>query len=188
MLPDTDRYLIDSIKKGDFNSFEILFRSYYSLLCRYAAGMLHNEVTAEDLVSDVLVKIWEFPDKINIHTSLKGFLVRSVHNTCLNYLNRKHKRFQELDAETIEKLNTLSTESQSEIPSDQLIGKELEAEIEEVIKKLPTECSRIFLLSRREALSHAEIAEKLNITENTVKVQIYRALSKIKTALKNYLD
>lgn len=187
MLSETDKYLIESIKKGDYNSFEIVFRSYYSLLCKYAFSLIHDAHLAEDLVSDVLGRIWEFPDKIIIHTSLKGYLVRSVHNACINYITRKHKKFQELNPETIEKLNALLPESKYDVITDQLIGKELEEEIENAIASLPTECSKIFSLSRKESLSHREIARQMNISENTVKVQIYRALVKIREALKKYL-
>lgn len=187
MLLETDKYIIESIKKGDYDAFEMVFRSYYSILCKYAAGLVNSSVNAEDVVSDVLIRFWEFPDKIHIHKSLKGYLFRSVHNACINYLTRKHKRFQELDHNTIEKLNELLPLSDSDIPADQLIGKELENTIDSAVATLPPECSKIFILSRRELLSHREIARRLHISENTVKVQIYRALTKIRKVLKNYL-
>ncbi|MBN2482546.1 MAG: RNA polymerase sigma-70 factor [Bacteroidales bacterium] len=188
MLPETDKYLIESIRKGDYAAYEIVFKSYYSMLCKYATGIVNNPDTAEDIVTDVLVRIWEFPEKINIHTSLKGYLIRSVRNACINYLTRRHKRFQELNPETIEKLNSFLPVPNSDIPADQMIGNELEAKLDQIICELPSECGKIFLLSRRESLSHREIATRLNISENTVKVQIYRALSKIREALKYYLE
>lgn len=187
MLLETDTYLIESIKKGNYDAFEMVFRSYYSILCKYAAGMVNSSSTAEDVVSDVLIKFWEYPDKIHINKSLKGYLFRSVHNACINYLTRKKKRFQELDHDMIEKLNTLLPLSDSDIPAYQLIGKELESTINSAVATLPPECSKVFILSRHELMSHREIARRLHISENTVKVQIYRALSKIRKVLQNYL-
>jgi RNA polymerase sigma-70 factor (ECF subfamily) len=59
MLNPAEYYLIESIKKGDRKSFEFLFKSYYSNLCKYARNIVHNEAIAEDLVIDISGKIWE---------------------------------------------------------------------------------------------------------------------------------
>jgi RNA polymerase sigma-70 factor, ECF subfamily len=184
---ETDRYLIEAIKKGDHNAYEILFRSYYIVLCRYATSLVSNTNTAEDLVSDVLVRIWELPENIQLHSSLKSYLFQCVHNACINFLTRKLNHTNKLDNETIEKLNNLLPKLYFDTPEDQLCAKEMEGIIEEAIRELPPECNKIFILSRRELLSYREIANQLNISENTVKVQISRALLKIRNALKKYL-
>lgn len=105
MLPPSDKYLIDSIKQGDQKAFRFLFENNYTLLCRYARNMVHSEETAEDIVMDVFARLWEVADELEITSSLQGYLYRSVHNACLKYLTRTHKRFTELSTETIEKLD-----------------------------------------------------------------------------------
>ncbi|MEI8226033.1 MAG: RNA polymerase sigma-70 factor [Bacteroidota bacterium] len=187
MLSLSEQYLIESIKKGDQKSFEFLFKSYYSDLCKYARSIVHNETTAEDLVMDIFVKIWEAESKLGISSSLSGYLYQSVHNHCLNYLTRRHKQFSELNAETIKLLNTLISPDASFDPSEGINLAELSNRIEQSIEHLPEGCRKIFILSRTEELSHKEIAQRLGISENTVKVHIYRALIKLRILLKEFL-
>ena len=187
MLSPAEHFLIESIQKGDQKSFEFLFKSYYPNLCKYARNLVQNEATAEDLVMDIFAKIWEAESGLVISTSISGYLYQSVHNHCLNYLTRKHKQFVELNDETIERLNSLIPLESSSDPSDNINMVELSNRIENIVKNLPEGCRKIFILSRNEELSHKEIASYLGISENTVKVQIYRALTKLRQLLKEFL-
>jgi RNA polymerase sigma-70 factor (ECF subfamily) len=187
MLNLAEHYLVESIKKGDQKSFEFLFKSYYSNLCKHARSIVQNEETAEDLVMDVFVKLWEAESKLVISSSLSGYLHQSVHNHCLNYLTRKHKRFSELNSETIELLNALVPPDASFDPFESVNMEELIIRIEQSIDHLPEEARKIFIMSRKEELSHKEIAVQLGLSENTVKVQIYRSLIKMRILLKEYL-
>lgn len=186
MLNLAEHYLVESIKKGDQKSFEFLFKSYYSNLCKYARNIVHNEATSEDLVMDVFVKLWEAESKLVISSSLSGYLYQSVHNHCLNYLTRKHKRFSELNSETIERLNDLIPTDATSDPLELMNIDELTARVKQSIEHLPEGCRKVFILSRTEELSHKEIARQLGISENTVKVQVYRALIKLHILLKEY--
>lgn len=187
MLNLAEHFIAESIKKGDQKSFEFLFKSYYSGLCKYARNIVQNETTAEDLVMDIFVRIWESPDKFIISTSISGYLYQCVHNHCINYLTRKHKQFTELNADTIEQLNTLLPPEALADPLRGIIIVELTTRIEKCIEQLPKECRKIFILSRTEELSHKEIAMQLGISENTIKVQISRALIKLHVLLKEFL-
>jgi RNA polymerase sigma-70 factor, ECF subfamily len=187
MLSTTEKYLIESIKEGDRKAFEYLFRIYYADLCKYAGNLVPNENIAEDMVMDIFVKLWEAENKLLVKTSLAGYLFTSVHNHCLNYLTRNHKRFTELKAETIEKLNAIIPLTDNSDLFDGIDLKELSQRIEKSVNLLPQECKKIFLMSRSDELPNKEIAARLGISENTVKVQIYRALKKMRTLLKDYL-
>lgn len=185
MLTNTEKYLILAIQSGDYKAFRMLFDSFYPGLCRLARSYLHSQETAEDLVSDFFVKIWEQPEILSPSVSLKGYLGRSIYNSCMNYLQRHHRFFASLDSLTNEKLFELMPRDADELPYSTLLYKELDIEIEKTIEILPAECRKIFVMSRREGWSHHEIAEKLQISENTVKVQIYRALAKLRERLKS---
>jgi RNA polymerase sigma-70 factor, ECF subfamily len=187
MLNPAEYFLIESIKKGDQRSYEFVFKNYYSNLCKYARNIVHNEATAEDLVMDVFAKIWDDGSSITISSSISGYLYQSVHNHCLNYLTRKRRRFSELNSETIEQLNILTPADASFDPFEGMNMDELSVRIEQSIKSLPEECRKIFVLSRTEELSHKEIANQLGLSENTIKVQIYRALIKLRALLREYL-
>lgn len=187
MLTERETYLLESIQKGDYKAFEELFISYYSSLCKYAYSFVRSAETAEDLVSDFFMKLWEQPDSAVISTNLRAYLFRSIHNICLNYVARNRRNFQQLDEETVNKLNSLIPLWMEGDQLDLLLTVELEEKIEEAIKTLPEACGKIFFMSRKEGLSHKAIAEKMNLSENTVKVQIYRALVKMREFLNEYL-
>lgn len=185
-----EKELIVLLKTGNHKSFELVFKTYYSRLCTYAFHYTKQLEEAEDLVKDIFVHLWEKKERLNINTSLSGYLFRSVHNSCINYLEREkitHKNYSidEFPALELKMKQPLS----DDYPIGHLLANEMENKIEAEIEKLPDQCRRIFKLSRFDELSHKKIAEKLNISENTVKTQIFRALKKIKQSLKptNYV-
>jgi len=187
-MTNLELQLIESVKQGNVKSFELLFKSYYSRLCRYAHHYIRDKVVVEDLVKDTLLKIWETREKITISTSLAGYLYRSVHNNCINHITRNHKNSNilyesDLQDLAVELIHPLSPD----YPIANLIAQELEEKLSQSVLSLPDECREIFMLSRIEDLSHEEIAKKKNISTNTVKVQIYRALIKLRKDLKEFL-
>jgi RNA polymerase sigma-70 factor (ECF subfamily) len=140
--------------------------------------------TAEDIVKDFFVSFWNNREKLEITTSLSAYLFKSVRNACINYLLRDKQRNRTI---SIEEINWLEIKMKEPFSGDFLMGnifaKEIESQIFDAIEKLPEGCCEVFKLSRIEGLSHKQIAEKLNISENTVKVQIYRALKSLKEAI-----
>lgn len=177
----TEKKLIKSIKSGNSKSFELVFKTYYARLCTYAFDYTRQLETAEDLVKDFFVNFWENRENIEIKTSLSGYLFRSVHNHCINYLEREKQKNRELPSENIYFIELkLKQPFTADYPLGDLLAREMESQIHEIIETLPEQCREIFKLSRFEGLSHKKIAEKLNISKNTVKVQIYRALKKLK--------
>jgi len=179
-----EKELIVLLKTGNHKSFELVFKTYYPRLCTYAFHYTKQLEVAEDLVKDIFVHLWEKKEKLNIKTSLSGYLFRSVHNSCINYLNREkiiHKTysFEEFPALELKMKQPLSPD----YPIAHFLAREMENQIIAEIDKLPDQCREIFKLSRFEGLSHKKIAEKLNISENTVKTQIFRALKKIRQSL-----
>ncbi|MGD9557753.1 MAG: RNA polymerase sigma-70 factor [Mangrovibacterium sp.] len=183
-----EQELLDSIYKGNKTVFEILFKTYYNRLCAFAVNFVSRNDLAEDIVADVFLKLWEKKESVNITDSISSYLFRAVKNSCINYLNREKSRSHTISENEISLLNLKLEYLISErYPLTDLIGKELEERIKTEIEKLPGQCREIFYLSRFEDFSHKEIAEKLGISENTVKVQIYRALSKLRQGLKDYL-
>jgi RNA polymerase sigma-70 factor, ECF subfamily len=179
-----ERELIDSIKKGNSKSFELVFKTYYKRLCGFAFDYTHQLEVAEDIVKDFFVAFWSNREKLEIKTSLSGYLFCSIKNSCINYIERDKKRKKTVSIEELSRLEIKCSEPYS---NDYFLGdifeRELELKISAAIEKLPVGCREIFKLSRIEGLSHKKISEKLNIAENTVKVQIYNALKSLKETI-----
>jgi RNA polymerase sigma-70 factor, ECF subfamily len=187
-MTDLDQSLLNEIKKGDLKSFEIVFNAYYARLCKYAFSIVKNYETSSDIVKDTFIKWWENRVNYNINTSLSGFLFKSVHNGCLNYVQREmYKRNTTSESDLGILLSDLFLPVPTENPYENLTLQELEKAIEKSVNNLPGQCREIFILSRQEQVSHSDIAKKLEISVNTVKVQIYRALLRLKKELKEYL-
>jgi RNA polymerase sigma-70 factor (ECF subfamily) len=177
-----DPTLLAELRLGNETAFDTLFRAYYASLCRYASGVLDGSLDdAEDVVQQVFIKIWEQRQGLEIQWSLKAYLYKMTHNRCLNRLR---------DARTREKHhqeNAIPMEQQQYDPNVSDSEQELSARVQKALRALPTECRRIFELSRFEALKYREIADQLGISIKTVETQMGKALRILRVELSDYV-
>ena len=173
----SDRDIIGGIRRGDIGQFELLFRSSYTSLVNYAITILKDKDTAEEIVQDLFCKIWRDRKKINIMSSLNGYLFRAVYNKSMHYL--EHQKVVRKHASEAKKELVINTEDPIEI----LKYKELNEKIAIIIGKLPERCGRIFCMSRFEGLKYAEIAEELSISIKTVEANMGKALKEFRNEL-----
>jgi len=183
-MNDIEAGLAKLIQNGDQKAFEILFKTWYPRLCAYAFNYTHQWETAEDIVKDFFLALWNSRTNFEVKTSLGGYLLCSVKNLCINYIQRdKNRKFSLLAVD----VNQLEFDCNEPFTDDylnnNLFAHELELRIHAEVEKLPVQCREIFKLSRFEGHSHKKIANLLNISENTVKVQIYRAIKTIKKSI-----
>ncbi len=174
-----EKALSDRIKNGDEKAFELLFHKFYGHLCVYAAKIINDETSAEEIVQDLFVKIWEKREQLSIETSLKNYLFRSVKNLCLNFIqhNKTKNNYTQ---------NVLSETESNFSDDDNYPEIDLALKIEESINSLPEKRKEIFRLSRQEGLKYHEIAEKLNISIKTVETQMSLAIKSLREKLKKY--
>ena len=173
----TDRDIIGGIKKGDIGQFELLFKTTYTSLVNYARTILKDKDTAEEIVQELFYVLWRDRKKINIMTSLNGYLFRSVYNKSMHYL--EHQKVVNRYAAEAKKSTSITDEDPVEI----LKYKELHEKIAIIIGKLPERCARIFCMSRFEGLKYAEIAEELSISIKTVEANMGKALREFRNEL-----
>lgn len=173
----TDRDKIRRIRQGDIKQFEALFRSSYISLVNYAQTILKDRDTAEEIVQELFYVLWRDRQKIDILTSLNGYLFRSVYNRCMHYI--EHRK-------VVIKHATESREApviDSDDPAEILNYKELHEKIATIIGKLPERCARIFCMNRFEGLKYSEIAEELAISIKTVEANMGKALKEFRKEL-----
>jgi RNA polymerase sigma-70 factor, ECF subfamily len=175
MLSDTE--VIWRIRQGDKKQFELLFRSSYVSLVRYAKSLIKDHDDAEEIVQDLFYRFWKDRDKIKIESSLNGYLFRSVYNRCLHYID--HNKVIGQYAKEAQYLNPDSPPD----PSDIVHYNELQEKIVSIMEKLPERCSKIFSMSRFEGLKYSEIAEKLSISIKTVESNMGKALKEFRKEL-----
>ena len=180
--------LIQRLRKGEEEAFELVFRQHFRKLCLYAEHYVKDKAAAEEIVEDFFCYFWDNCSELIIESSITGYLFASIHNRCLKYL-----RHEKVKQHYIESRQYIFTDKEylepvsDEIPEALLISQDLETAIGRAILSLPEQCRKIFLLNRFEEKTYLEISEQLGISINTVKTQITRALQKIRLSLKDYL-
>lgn len=177
--------MVQGIKLGDRKVFEKVFKEYFPLLLFEARGYIWSYDLAGEIVSDVFTRIWTNREKLEIKTSLRDYLIKAVHNTCIDYyrqLKRKETLFSDTDSTEQAKF-TLADLGQS--PLDYILTKELEEKINNAIAALPPQYRRTFMLSRFKNLSYDEIAREMGLSVNTVKTNMKNALAALRNELKD---
>lgn len=160
--------------------FEKLFNNHYSNLCAYANNFLKDVDASEEVVQEVLFKLWTNKDSLIITSSIQSYLFRAVRNASLNVLKHINIREDYKMHNEYEMQDELSSE-------DEMIVSELDQKIRNTIDQLPIERKKVFIMSRYDGLKYKEIAEKLNISVSTVENQMVKALKFLRTELKDYL-
>ena len=180
--------IVNGLKTGSDKAYEYLYKHYYKILCTVALECVHDTIASEMIVSDVIFAIWKNRETLDIHSSLRNYLIRSVKNRCLNYLAQSDRQ-QALrnDISKNMEIEQAINESSSENPLTQLIEKELDTKINASIEALPEKTHKIFCMSRYDNMKYEEIAMNTGVTVDVVKYHIKVALSQLREALKDYL-
>lgn len=168
--------------------FELLFFEYQPRLVRFAVRFVDEE-TAEDMVQNCFLKLWEKRESMAL-TNAQALLFQMVHNECLNEL--KHRVVagtESLDARMeVEGSEQLYWQDFAPDADAQLIGNELEQQINEALTHVSDKTRDIFMMSRQKEQKPKEIAEQLGITRQAVEKHINAALDALRTYLpKNLL-
>ena len=183
-----DNNVMIYLREGNEYAFRFIFDKYYDFLCMVADSYLRDECISETIVGDIIYNLWEIKDNIDIKYSLRSYLVRSVKNRCINYLQQEYIQReisinQYEDKAAIEELFFIENKH----PLESLLEQELENKINSIINELSPECRAVFKMSRFDGMKYEEIASELNISVNTVKYHMKNALGKLRLELKDYI-
>jgi len=160
----TDETAIKALKNSDDReAFTWIYNKYFHQLCDHAKILCRD--SAMDIVQDFFKRLWEDRQKIHYIESLANYLHTSIHNNCLKHLEHDkviHKYSEEV-------LHTSNEWDDNNDPLSMLIAQETKTAISDVIKTLPKQCRKVFVL-HEEGLTHKEIASKLGISVDNVGV------------------
>jgi RNA polymerase sigma-70 factor (ECF subfamily) len=173
--------IIDGLLQDSPKAMKHVYDLFYQPLCFFAMRYAQNMTFAEEIVSDVMYKIWQNRHIGYRPETFKEYLFSATRNTALNYLKQQNNQKEILDSWSDE----LRTELIEETPLDILISKETQANINSLIDTLPEQCRKIFLMSRMEEMTYEEIAAQMNISTNTVKYHIKTALQRLNAGIGN---
>lgn len=164
-----DTFLIKSIRKGDHLAFDQVFRKYGPGLYSFVLSILKDESESEEVVQDIFLKVWEKRKDLRSDLSFKSYLFTIAVNATRKFYRQKVQKDRYVQSVAIE----LSRNPSVEISA--LEYKNLLEYVDTLIRKLPPSRREIFVLSKKDGLKNTEIAERLKISEQTVKNQLVTA-------------
>jgi len=177
MLNDDDQEILTKLAMSDTLALVALYDKYWDSLFKYAERILFDDDEVADILQDTFINLWENRTEVGKIKSLKSYLIVVVRN-------RAFKRLKDiLKSEEALAQYRYQFDQEGYVISGHMDSKELEEVVNKEIDKLPPRMKEVFLLSRKDNLSYKEIAEKLQISTETVKKQISLSLRYLKNNL-----
>jgi RNA polymerase sigma-70 factor (family 1) len=174
-VTDDEILLRNQFEQNPEKGCALLFRRYYVNLCNHAIRFVHSREVAEDIVSEIFAAFWQNQTYLQVNTSYRAYLYKSVRHRAYNHLKWQMKFTDSPD--------TVVRTADYQSPDEALHYTELHQKIETVVMNLPPQCRRAYLLKRVEGKKYNEIAEELKISSKAVEALVSRALSRLRKEL-----
>jgi len=173
-ISKTDDLVSRIANEDDEIAYKQLFQLYYNRLFRFALTIIHSRESAEEVVSDVFLKIWMKRKSLSKIQNIHLYLYICTKNHCINQIakERNYKIFS-FD-ECVVEFQSIYFD-----PEQLMITAEMLKKVQEAIIQLPPRCQLIFKLIKEDGLRYREVAELLNISVKTVENQMTIALRKM---------
>jgi RNA polymerase sigma-70 factor (ECF subfamily) len=178
---------IEAIKAGDTNAFGIFFRNHYPRLLKYCRLFIFDLATAEDMVQETFIQLWEKRSILNPESSLEALLFISLRNRCLNHLRDQKlniQRLKEYQSKThaLQIISHLDYLGEEDIPLEERLIRELNI----AINNLPNRCRNVVRLAKLEGLKNKEVAAQLGISVKAVERQLAIGRRKIEDHIRKH--
>ncbi|MDR2499060.1 MAG: RNA polymerase sigma-70 factor [Tannerellaceae bacterium] len=166
--------LLKELASGSRRAFDLFYYAYYDQVFRFAYFFLKAKEGCREVVTNVFFSVWQSRTKLGDIQNIETYLYIATRNEATRYQKRLFGRSAEPEDNMPLKpdLTTIS-------PEDELELKEVDELLAKNINELPPRCRQIFLMAREEGLKTKEIAERLSISESTVRVQLKIAIEKV---------
>ncbi len=182
-MKNPGQHIIAGFQQGSKDAFAEVYNLHYSRLYAFIKKLVDDKEEARDITAETFVKLWKLHANFNTQDNIKAFLYITARNACMDFLRYRQRQMankQEFNYVLLQQENNVAATSNDEIKT--LVLKQIHSEIE----NLPTQCKRIFKMAWLEGKKNAEIAEQLELTEQTIRNQKARAVKILRLALANY--
>jgi RNA polymerase sigma-70 factor (ECF subfamily) len=177
---NSDERLMQEIKADNMFAFDMLYKKYSKRLYKFAYYILKSPEESENIVQDVFLSLWENRNKVEKDSSVKYYVFTIAYNSAISIIRKKAR-----ESQFIEYLKSLQDLNQEPV-NIELEYHELTEKLEDIINHLPDRQKSVYLLHKVEGLKYSEIAERLNISVNTIENHMSRAFKTIRKKLGNY--
>lgn len=178
----TNAELLSLLKKDDYPAYTEIYRRYSALLFIHAYKVLKHREEARDVVHDVFTILWVKRADLEVKICLAAYLYSAIRNRALRVIS--HKQIESVYFDSFRQ----SASTRGTVTDHLIRERELAMLIEKEIDALPAKMGYVFKLSRKLHLSHREIAEKLNLSESTVKKHVNNALKVLRVKFNHFLS
>lgn len=172
-----DNELLSRLKENSQYALLSIYDKYWDKLFVTAGNLLQNSEEAEECVQNVFIGLWNKRSTLKLEYNLQTYLAVSVKYQCFTLIS-KNKKIQN----GIKDLPIFQNQY-ADNPEELFFAQELQSRIETSINNLPSQCRIVFILQKEQELSIKEIAEKLDLSQNTVKMHIKNANRKLRNDL-----
>jgi RNA polymerase sigma-70 factor (ECF subfamily) len=161
-------------RDNDQVAYRELFLLLHNPLKQFAYSILKSGEEAEELVSDVFMRIWTKKDQLSLIESPLLYFYSTARNLAINRLTRQKRQAALSSNEWLVQMNSIYFD-----PEQLMMTQEMVNQVKKSINELPVRCRLIFKLVKEDGLKHRETAELLNISVKTVEAQLAIALRRI---------
>jgi RNA polymerase sigma-70 factor (ECF subfamily) len=179
--PYDEKNLLCRIAAGDEEAFRQLFHHYNKQLRPFVWKLTRSAQAADEVLQEVFLKIWLHREKLAGLDNPRAYVLRIVSNESMNYLRALVK-----DSRLTYEIGH-GPVAESPSPEESVLYRETERMINEAVEQLPRSCQQIYRMSREESMRIPEIASELNLSNNTVKNQLVKALRLIRLRVAHLL-
>ena len=165
----------------DLRQFNDFFSECRQGFICFAHTYVHDEMVAEDIVMEAFMYYWNNRENLPEGANPQAYVLTVIKHRCIDHL-----RHEQVSQDVHGELSTRIASLEDFEPSD-LFTDEIRHLVARALTALPEQTRRVFLMSRRENLSHREIAERLGITVKGVEFHITKANKQLRALLKDYL-
>lgn len=166
--------------------YKFLLQQYKNRIYSYSKLLLKNNMDADDVTQEVLIRIWQNIEEFNV-LKARAWIMRTTHNLCMDYLRKRTRTYKNevfMDEEFIENYPDSDTKGN---PYTSMHLCSVNERIQEALKRLPENHQSVFILYELQGLKYKEISECLDIPVNSVKVFLLRARKKLQEDLRQYV-
>ncbi|MCG6914608.1 sigma-70 family RNA polymerase sigma factor [bacterium BMS3Abin03] len=169
------------------SKFDYLIQRYKNKIFNYAIYMMHNQMDAEDITQEVMIRTWQNIDKFNFYAA-SAWMMRTTHNLCIDYLRRNKVQFQREISIDDNLSERIEDKKHGIMPEKKLSQNMLNEKIKSAVENLPERLKSPFVLYELQGFKYKEISKILDIPLNSVKVNILRARKQLQKDLKVYAN
>jgi RNA polymerase sigma-70 factor (ECF subfamily) len=180
----TDDELLERVRRRDPSGVEALFRRYHAPLCDFVATLLPSHAAAEDVVQDLFYVMWTESSRWRIHTTVRAYLFAAARNRALKQLRHATTVRRVVEANWGADSDDAPGMSAPPLPPDvDLESAEAKRRLRDAIDALPERTRLAMTLRWHQEMSHAEIAEAMDISLKGVEKALSSGMVKLRAAM-----